>query len=355
MTSLDPGLAMATHVPLRSLLQTAGGLILALAALATAAEPGRLTPLAFDGNPGLLDAYVYVPSRLAERPALVVAMHGCAQAAEDFDDETGWTAMAEQGGFILLFPEQSPYNNPTRCFNWFHPIDSRRNQGEAESIRHMVETLIARYPIDRGRIFATGLSAGGGMTSVMLATHPDLFAGGAVLGGVPYGCAANSFQALPCMQFGNRLIRGPQAWAERVLRAAPRGTTRWPRVAIWHDAGDKVVNPYNAESSMVQWTAVHGIDQIPDIDQRIGRHHRRAYLDDQGNNLVELWITERVGHATPIDQETGCGHDDPARRDDFVTDADICAARRIAAFWGLIAGPDDTAESSRNPVRPTPP
>jgi poly(hydroxyalkanoate) depolymerase family esterase len=269
-------------------------------------------------------------------------MHGCAQQASDFDDETGWTAVADEAGFILLLPEQSPYNNPTRCFNWFHPIDSRRNLGEAESIRHMVEALLARYPIDRNRIFATGLSAGGGMTNVMLATHPDLFAGGAVLGGVPYGCAANAFQALPCMQFGNRLVRGPEGWADKVRRAAPEGATRWPRVAIWHDAGDKVVNPFNAESTMVQWTAVHGIDQIPEIDQRVGAHHRRAYARDAGNAeneaLVELWITERVGHATPIDEARGCGFDDPARKDDFVTNAGICASRRIARFWGLVPG-----------------
>jgi poly(3-hydroxybutyrate) depolymerase len=51
---------------------------------------------------------------------------------------------------------------------------------------------------------------------------------------------------------------------------------------------------------------------------------------------VELWITERVGHATPIDPETGCGRDDPARKTDFVTDADLCATRHIARFWGLV-------------------
>jgi poly(hydroxyalkanoate) depolymerase family esterase len=300
------------------------------------ADPGGLEPVEVNDNPGRLDAYVYVPARLAERPALVVALHGCAQRASDFDDETGWTALAEEAGFVLLLPEQSPYNNPTRCFNWFSPLDARRNLGEPESIRHQVETLLARYPIDRNRIFVTGLSAGAGMTSVLLATHPDLFAGGAVVGGVPYRCAANAFQALPCMQFGNRLVRGPEDWAARVREAAPPGTTRWPRVAIWHDAGDPIVNPFNAESSMLQWTAVHGIDQAPEIDERIGPHRRRVYADTEGQPRVELWITERVGHATAIDEQAGCGRDDPARKTDFVTDADLCATRHIARFWGLV-------------------
>jgi poly(hydroxyalkanoate) depolymerase family esterase len=300
------------------------------------ADPGRLEPLEVKDNPGRLDAYVYVPARMAERPALVVALHGCSQGAADFDDETGWTALAEEAGFLLLLPEQRPYNNPKRCFNWFNPRDYRRNRGEPESIRHQVETLLAQYPIDRNRILVTGLSAGAGMTSVLLATHPNLFAGGAVIAGMPYGCAASAFQALPCMQFGNRLVSGPAAWAERVREAAPQGTNRWPRVAIWHDAADPVVNPFNAESSMLQWTAVHGIDQAPEIDERIGPHRRRVYADSEGQPRVELWITERVGHATAIDPETGCGHDDPARKTDFVTDADLCATRHIARFWGLV-------------------
>jgi poly(hydroxyalkanoate) depolymerase family esterase len=299
------------------------------------ARAGGLEPLKVQDNPGLIDAYVYVPKRLAERPALVVALHGCTQRAADFDDETGWTALAEEAGFVLLLPEQSPYNNPTRCFNWFNPTDYRRNLGEPESIRHQVEALLARYPVDRNRIFVTGLSAGGGMTSVMLATHPDLFAGGAVLGGVPYGCAANAFQALPCMQYGNRLVRGPQGWAAKVRAAAPQGTARWPMVAIWHDSGDRVVSPYNALSSMEQWTEVHGIDRHPEVDERIGPHRRLAYADAAGKIQVELWTTERVGHATPIDAETGCGFD-PHTATDFVADADLCATRRIARFWGLV-------------------
>ncbi len=189
---------------------------------ARAPGPGHIERLRIPDNPGLLDAYFYVPQRVAEHPALVVALHGCGQQAADVDDETGWTTLADEAGFILLLPEQSTFNNLLRCFNWFSPLDSERNLGEPESIRHAVEGLLARFPIDRDRIFVTGLSAGGGMTNVLLATHPDLFAGGAVIGGVPYRCARNAFQALPCMQ-GNRLRRGPQEWAELVREAAPPG------------------------------------------------------------------------------------------------------------------------------------
>ena len=83
-------------------------------------------------------------------------------------------------GFVLLFPEQTQANNPKTCFNWFLPGDIARDRGEALSIRQMVEKTIGAYGIDRSRVFVTGLSAGGAMTAVMLATYPDVFAAGAI-------------------------------------------------------------------------------------------------------------------------------------------------------------------------------
>jgi dienelactone hydrolase len=41
------------------------------------------------------------------------------------------------------------------------------------------------HGLDRKRVFVTGLSAGGAMTSVMLATYPEKFAGGAIIAGLP--------------------------------------------------------------------------------------------------------------------------------------------------------------------------
>ena len=80
-------------------------------------------------------------------------------------------------------PEQQSANNANTCFNWFNPDDVARDHGEAASIRQMIAKLVADHSIHRRRIYITGLSAGGAMTSVMLATYPEVFAGGAVIAG----------------------------------------------------------------------------------------------------------------------------------------------------------------------------
>ena len=95
----------------------------------------------------------------------------------------------------MLLPEQkigpgpifvpSGRNHRTQCFNFAEVRDSTRDSGEALSIRQMIAQASATIEIDPARIFVNGLSAGGGMTAVMLATYPDVFAAGAIIAGRP--------------------------------------------------------------------------------------------------------------------------------------------------------------------------
>src|SRR6476660_4769361 len=67
---------------------------------------------AFGTNPGTLRMFVHVPRKLSKAPALVVALHGCTQTASVYDHGSGWSDLADDLGFALLFPEQQRANNP---------------------------------------------------------------------------------------------------------------------------------------------------------------------------------------------------------------------------------------------------
>ena len=158
--------------------------------------------VSFGSNPGNLRMFKFVPDGLPASRPLVVALHGCSQTASSYDDETGWTALAERLGFALLLPQQrqslgsfATGNNVFGCFNWFLPGDISRDQGEALSIKQMIDTMKTDHGSDSTKVFVTGLSAGGAMTAVMLATYPEVFAGGAVIAGLPYHCAASASEA----------------------------------------------------------------------------------------------------------------------------------------------------------------
>jgi poly(hydroxyalkanoate) depolymerase family esterase len=253
----------------------------------------------FGRNPGNLRMLEYVPeAKTAAALPLVVVLHGCQQNAADFDAAAGWTALAKANGFAVLYPEQKPSNNGNLCFNWFRPSSVARDRGEIGSIREMIVFARKRHAIDDGRIFVVGLSAGGAMAAALLATYPDMFTAGAIVGGLPFGSARDAMSALSVMKTAAR--RGSKEWADLVRLASP-GAARFPAVSIWHGDADPVVSFSNAEASVAQWLGVHGVSpNAGPTDRAIERGSRRQWLDGDGRPVVELVSLEGFGHGMPI-------------------------------------------------------
>jgi poly(hydroxyalkanoate) depolymerase family esterase len=286
----------------------------------------------FGSNPGALRMFTYVPGTAPHKPALVVVLHGCAQTAASYDLGVGWSTLADRYGLALLLPQQQVSNNPNNCFNWFLPGDTERGSGEALSIRQMIEAMIAAHGIDRKRVFVTGLSAGGAMTSVMLATYPELFAGGAVIAGLPFGTAANVNEALESMFH----VRGRPAreWGD-LVRAASRHRGPWPRISVWHGSADTVVRPDNADEIVKQWTDVHGLGPAPTLTETVDGYPRQVWRDRTGHDVIELYSIDGMAHGAPLatgPAETHCGI--PGA---FELDVGISSSYHIAKFWGLTA------------------
>ncbi|MGP8215341.1 MAG: alpha/beta hydrolase family esterase [Bacteroidia bacterium] len=147
----------------------------------SSAQYGYQTITGFGSNPGNLNMYCYVPEGITGKAALVVAMHGCTQNAITYCQQSGWDTLADKHKFYVVYPEQNSANNSLTCFNYYQYPDQDRGMGEAMSIVQMVDYMKAHYSIDTTKIFATGLSAGACMTTVLLATYPDVFAAGAVM------------------------------------------------------------------------------------------------------------------------------------------------------------------------------
>ena len=354
---------------------------LLLAALLPAAAPQAAAATTvevtgFGSNPGNLRMFKHVPDGIAASPPLIVVLHGCTQNARDYAAASGWIQMAERLRVPLAMAEQRPSNNQNRCFNWFVRGDNRRGQGEALSIRQIVDKMREDHGIDPARVFVTGLSAGGAMASVMLATYPEVFAGGGIVAGLPYGCASDPTpsqptQALQCMSTGQptsplvglpgsvpfvvplppavcQLIPIPipgcsqdddeaptsaAEWGDRVRQASSH-TGPFPRVSIWHGSADRTVSPINAESSMLQWTNVHGLGPEPSAQDTVKGHPRRIFRNVSGTAVVEAVMVSRTAHGVPVDP--GAGADQCGTATAFVLDADICSSLHIAKFWGLV-------------------
>jgi len=246
----------------------------------------------------------------------------------------------------------------------------------------MVDKIKSDHNIDPNRVYVTGLSAGGAMTSVMLATYPDVFAGGGIIAGLPYRCAENLSDALQCMSAGHpsnlpglglpfpsdsnpKITSGsstlnvpfppgfclffplfpgcdrppgdgtftPDEWGDRVRKASNhRGP--FPKVSIWHGSADTTVNPINGSEAVEQWTNVHGLlHKKPSEINIIKGFPQQVFKDGNGNALVESITITGMSHGDPIDPGTGI--DQCGTPDAFVLDVNICSSFFIAKFWGL--------------------
>jgi feruloyl esterase len=284
----------------------------------------------FGSNPGNLRMFSYVPPEVAAAPALVVVLHGCTQDAAGYDYGSGWSVLAEEYGFVVVFPEQQDSNNIKRCFNWFQVQDIERGQGEALSIRQMVERAARDHGVDPKKIFVTGLSAGGAMTSTMLATYPEVFAGGAIVAGLPYRCATTVAEAFECMFQGHS--RPSEEWGDLVRRASKHGGP-WPKVSVWHGSADATVKPMNAGEIIKQWTNVHGLKAKPDRKETVDGYPHRVWTNADGEAVIEEYAITGMAHGTPL--ATGDGENSYGAAGPFLLDVGISSSYRIAQFWGL--------------------
>jgi poly(hydroxyalkanoate) depolymerase family esterase len=287
----------------------------------------------FGRNPGNLRMLEYVPEEIASSAPLVVVLHGCMQNAEDFDAAAGWTALASAGGFAVVYPEQKSSNNSNLCFNWFRPSAVARDRGELGSIREMIEFTCNRHAIDASRIFVVGLSAGGAMTSALLATYPELFKAGAIVAGLPFGSARDAMSALSVMK--NAPSRTQREWVDLVKQVSP-DAAKFPSVSIWHGNADSVVSVSNADASVAQWLGVHGSKKTTKpTTQCFDGGIRRQWLDTKGAPIVESVVLDGFGHGMPIGSraKTRRPANDAER---FMLQAPLSTTEELAKSWKLI-------------------
>jgi len=112
---------------------------------------------------------LYVPTDLADDPALVVMLHGGLGSAKQAEDAYGWDAEADAAGFIVAYPdgEGRVWNAGDCC--------GRSTADDVGFITALVGDLQAEFGVSPSRTFATGMS-NGAMMSYTLACDTDLFA-----------------------------------------------------------------------------------------------------------------------------------------------------------------------------------
>lgn len=210
----------------------------------TSAVDGAMVTEIFSNNFGSRSYQVFVPKKLAVNAGLLVVLHGCFMTGEQMASGLEANRLANERGFVVIYPEQTYRDNSWKCWNWFKPENQKRDDGESSIIVGMVQTTVQKYRLSAEKVFVTGLSAGGAMTSNLLGCYSDVFAGGLVHSGLEFAAAQSESEAHQVTAHGP--TRDLDKSAEQALQCSPSRNRLLPVIVV-HGQKDSAVNPINAD------------------------------------------------------------------------------------------------------------
>jgi poly(hydroxyalkanoate) depolymerase family esterase len=203
------------------------------------------------------DYYTYEPQTLqpAGGRSLVVYLHGTTQTATQAALGAKWNDLADREGFLVVYPEESATFDTTgggasRAWAWGRAAYEARGNGEMETIARITRKVMSDFGVEPGRVYISGLSAGGIMTTVMAATYPDLYDGAAIWAGCSYLCGDTNGD-LGHQRMGTRA---------RVVPAI-----------LFAGSTDYLVNPAMSADEVTGWTGMNDLADDGTANQSVSR------------------------------------------------------------------------------------
>jgi polyhydroxybutyrate depolymerase len=105
---------------------------------------------------------------------LVITIHGFLQWPAHQALASHWNAVADEHGFIVVYPEGTGFPRRWRAGGYGAEADD--TQEEIAFIEDLIDALSQQYNIDPARVYANGLSNGGGMSFLLSCTLSERIA-----------------------------------------------------------------------------------------------------------------------------------------------------------------------------------
>jgi len=181
---------------------------------------------------------LYVPKSYdpARPTPLVISMHGGGLWGAAQMEMSQWNAVADEQGFLVVYPSGAGGRGP-RAWR----VGAAGGEGSARDVRfiaELIDTLRSSYSIDPTRIYADGLSNGGGMAFLLSCRLSDRIAAVGLVASAHFlpWSACKDERAVPTIAFHGTDDRftpyyGGTSWAARghVFPPIPTFTADWAR------------------------------------------------------------------------------------------------------------------------------
>jgi polyhydroxybutyrate depolymerase len=136
---------------------------------------------------------IFLPSSYiaGKQVPLVLALHGGSGSAKQFESSSGYDAVAEKYGFIVVYPDGvGTFEFAIHVWNSGHLQNQySENVNDVLFLTNLIAEIKADYSINSSRVYMTGHSNGAMMTFRMAGEHPEIFAAVAPVSGTIGGKA----------------------------------------------------------------------------------------------------------------------------------------------------------------------
>ena len=145
---------------------------------------------------------LHIPETRQSASPLVVMLHGAGGSAQFAAEETGWSELANELGFVVAYPEglaKRP-DKPPKFFTNPQEWQDGSGRGHADDVDFLATVLdivSQQQAIDPQRIFVTGFSNGAGMSFRLAAELPARVAALAPVAGHCWHSAPTSPKRIP--------------------------------------------------------------------------------------------------------------------------------------------------------------
>ncbi|SNS66623.1 esterase, PHB depolymerase family [Anaerovirgula multivorans] len=228
--------------------------------------------------------FQYVPTSVRENPEkevpLVLALHGSGQTGAIFVSYTEWYKVAEERGFIVVFPTGYPgaFADGTPRPYWNITRDPERPD-DVKFIDEMIKAMKNNYAIDDNRVYVTGQSLGSMMTNTLVLTMPEIFA-----------AAAGTSGSL--LRISNPDYKFPEG--VNIDYEIPVGLI-FGEKDLW--GGGSLNANSDAKATIVYWIARNNAGSVEEpLTYKSGIFNHQVWNNEDGIPMVRYTITQGRGH-----------------------------------------------------------
>lgn len=274
---------------------------LAALALAVLAAPAAAQTESFQVA-GVNRTYILrAPTGLGANPPLVFVIHGFNMTGQQEVQLTRMNTVADREKFVVVYPNALP--NSSNQQSW-----DLAGANDYNFLLALIDTMSARYKIDRNRVYASGFSQGGFMTFNLGCRYADKFAAIAPVSGTLNG-TCNPKRPVPMIfTYGTNEGFDVSTFAQSGTKWVQlAGCTGTPAVAKPYPAS----NPNSVVTRTTHATCQGGAEVAIQVVEG-GTHEWPMNTQTKVNNSEEVWAFFKrftlPGSTALREEPAGAGH-----------------------------------------------